>query len=256
MLRASLALAAASAVAAWGAAPSYSAASIVNAGNFTPGPFAPNSLLTIFGSNLARSAQAIGDADVRDGYLPTELNYTQVFVDNSPAPLWYVSDGQINFLMPAKQAIGTAKIRVAREGVSGPEVILQVVDAAPALFATADGYAIATDARNVVLTADHPAHSGDIIVVYATGLGKTSPNTATGVLPKDGAQIVMLNDLKVTIAGVTLDTSRILYAGLSPGFAGLYQINIALPDQLDADPEIRVTVGAQVSPAGLKLIVR
>src|SRR5207245_5654072 len=137
---------------AWGAAPSYSAASIVNAGNYTPGPFAPNSLLTIFGANLARSAQAIAAADVRDGYLPTELNYTQLFVDNSPVPLWYVSDGQINFLMPAKQAIGNAKIRVAREGVSGPEVVVQVVDGAPALFVSADGYAVAPDAQNVLLT--------------------------------------------------------------------------------------------------------
>jgi uncharacterized protein (TIGR03437 family) len=256
MLRASLALAAVSAVAAWGAAPSYSAASIVNAGNFTPGPFAPNSLLTIFGANLARSAQAIGEADVRDGYLPTELNYTQVFVDNIPAPLWYVSDGQINFLMPAKQATGPAKIRVAREGVSGPEVAVQVVDAAPALFATADGYAVATDAKGALLTTDSPAQGGDIIVLYATGLGKTSPNTATGALPRDAAQIVMLNDLKVIIGGITLEASRILYAGVSPGYAGLYQINLSLPDHVDALPEIRVTIGAQSSPSGLKLPAR
>jgi uncharacterized protein (TIGR03437 family) len=253
MLRVSLALAAASAVAAWGAAPSYSAASIVNAGNFTPGPFAPNSILTIFGANLARSAQAIGAADVRDGYLPTELNYTEVFVDNIPAPLWYVSDGQINFLMPAKQATGPAKIRVAREGVSGPETMVQVIDAAPALCATADGYAIATDAKGVLLTADSPAHSGDIIVLYATGLGKTSPNTATGALPRDAAQIVLLSDLKIIIGGVTLDASRIQYAGVSPGYSGLYQINLVLPDHLDAFPELRVAIGAQSSPAGLKL---
>ncbi len=256
MLRASLALAAVSAVAAWGAAPSYSAASIVNAGNFTPGPFAPNSLLTIFGTDLARSAQALGEADVRDGYLPTELNYTQVFVDNSPAPLWYVSDGQINFLMPAKQAIGPAKIRVAREGFSGPEVVVQVVDAAPALFATTDGYAIATDAKGGVLSADHPAHGGDIVVVYVTGLGKTAPNTATGALPKDAAPILMLNSLTVSVGGAVLEPSRVLYAGLTPGCAGLYQLNLALPDQVGADPEIRVAVGPQASPAGLKLNVR
>jgi uncharacterized protein (TIGR03437 family) len=177
-------------------------------------------------------------------------------VDNYPAPLFYVSDGQINFLVPAKQVTGDVKIRVAREGLSGPEVTIQVADAAPALFSTTGGYAIATHADNSLMTVDAPARGGETIVIYATGLGKTSPNPATGEIPQYAGQIVNLATLKVKLDGAVLEASRIAYAGLTPASAGLYQINLVLPDKPGTDPEIVVSIGDQSSPAGLKLPVR
>jgi uncharacterized protein (TIGR03437 family) len=241
---------------AGGAAPSYTAAGIVNAGNYSTGPFAPNSILTIFGSGLARAAQSLAASDIQGGLLPTEMQYTQVFVDNYPAPLFYVSDGQINFLVPANQAIGDAKIRIAREGNSGPEVTVSIVDGAPALFATAAGYAIATHADNSLVTPTAPAHADEIIVLYAIGLGKTAPNPVTGAIPQTAAQIVNLAGLKVTLGGMAITADRIKYAGLSPGSAGLYQINIDLPGGVGTDPEIRVAIRDQSSPPGLKLAIR
>jgi len=53
-----------------------------------------------------------------------------------------------------------------------------------------------------------------------------------------------------------VDPARVFYAGLAPGYAGLYQINVVLPEDLPSDPEIRVSVGSQSSPGGLKLPVR
>jgi len=253
VIRAWLALAVLLCPAARGAAPSYNAAGIVNTGNYSPGPFAPNSIVSIFGSGLARSSQALAAGDIHDGILPTELNYTQVFVDNIPAPLFYVSDGQINFLIPSTQSTGDTKIRVASQGVSGPEITVTVVDSAPALFVMAGSYAIATHADNSLITADSPAHSGEIIVVYATGLGKTSPNPAAGTIPQYAATIVNLGSLKVSLGGIILDPILIKYAGLTPGSAGLYQVNLAVPDGAGTDPEIRVSIGSQSSPTGLKL---
>jgi len=58
------------------------------------------------------------------------------------------------------------------------------------------------------------------------------------------------------LGGKAVDPSRILYAGVTPGFAGLYQINLRVPGGLDADPEIRVFIGLQGSPSFLKLPVR
>src|SRR5690242_9721842 len=87
---------------AWGAAPSYSAAGIVHIGNYAPGPFAPNSILVIFGKDLSWSTQTLTTADLKEGSLPIYLNYTRVFVDNSAVPLFYVSPTQINFLLPSK----------------------------------------------------------------------------------------------------------------------------------------------------------
>jgi uncharacterized protein (TIGR03437 family) len=258
VLRAWLALAVLLSGTARGAAPNYSAAGIVNTADYTPGPFAPNSIVTIFGSGMARSAQGVNLA-AGAVYLPTELNYVRVYVSDSPAALFYVSDSQINFLMPSDRIPGNVTIRVATEGNSGPEIAVSLLDAAPALFPSAASYALATSGDGkTVLTPNSPAHIGDTVVIYLTGLGRTSPNPAPGQILQYAAQIVpaRMNDLKVSLGGVALDPVYIKYAGLTPGSAGLYQINLYLPDNVGTDPEIRVAVAGQSSPPGLKLAVR
>jgi len=233
--------------------PSYSAAGIVNAANGAPGPFAPNAILSLYGSGLALASQALTPDDIQGGSLPTALGYTQVFVDNYPVPLFYVSDGQINFLVPSNQSTGNATVRVAMQGNSGPVVTVTIADAAPALFSTPSGYAIATHADNSLITPDAPAHAGEIVVVYCTGLGKTQPNPDTGEIAPSAAQIVALASLTVSLGGNPLDADLIKYAGLTPGSAGLYQINLALPASPGTDPEIRLAIAGQTTPPGLKL---
>ena len=238
---------------AWGQAPVYSAAGMVNGPNYAPGPFAPNSIVSIFGSGLARSSQGVTAADIVNNTLPVELNSTRVYVMNSPAPLLYVSDGQVNFLIPGNQLDGDVQIRVVREGLTGPEVTVTLVDAAPALFQTAAGYAIAAHLDNSLIAPGSPAQAGEIIVVYACGLGRTLPNPAPGAISQSAAVIQRLSDLKVYLGGAAIEPASILYAGLTPGSAGLYQINLVLPDNPGTDPEIRVAIADQSSPAGLKL---
>ena len=240
----------------WGQAPAYSAGTIVNAPNYAPGPFAPNSILSIFGSALARSAQGLTAGDIVNNTLPTELNGTHVYVDGLPAPLLYVSDGQVNFLVPGNKLAMDVTISVASNGKTGPEVAVTLVDAAPALFQTAAGYAIAAHVDNSAIAPGSPAQAGETIVVYACGLGRTLPNPAPGEIPPNPAVIQRLSDLKVYLGGTAIDPARIQYAGLTPGSAGLYQINLVLPDSLETDPEIRVAIADQSSPAGLKLAVQ
>jgi len=255
VIRAWLALAVLLSGTARGAGPTYSAAGIVNTPNYTLGPFAPNAVVTIFGSGLARSAQGV---DLAPGapQLPTEINFVRVYVSDQPAALFYVSGSQINFLMPSTGKPGNVTIRVVTEGVSGPYVTATLVDAVPALFPMAGGYAIATHADNTLLTADSPALAGDIVVIYLTGLGWTSPNPAPGQILPGAAQMVSLSDLKVSLGGTAVDPILIKYAGSTPGSAGLYQINLMLPANVGTDPEVRVAVAGQSSPAGLKLAVR
>jgi uncharacterized protein (TIGR03437 family) len=244
-----------------GAAPSYSAASVVNAANSAPGPFAPNSILAIYGSGLARSTQGITSADIQDGLLPTVLNATQVFVGadasgGAPAPLFYVSDGQINFVLPGTVGPDPVVIRVVREGQNGPAVTLTIAPAAPALFSIGAAYVLASHADYTPVTPDSPAHAGEVVILWATGLGKTAHIPQPGELPSYTSQLADLTALQVTLAGSPVNPALIQYAGLTPLSAALYQINLALPAALATDPEVRVTVSGQTSPAGSKLAVR
>ena len=256
VLRSWLALAILCGGIARGAGPTYSAAGVVNASNFSPGPFAPNSVISIFGSGLARSTYALAASDIAAGMLPFELNYVRVYVQDCPVPLLFVSEGQINFVMSSIQNTGPVRIRVVTQGITGPEITVTLTDCAPALFELPGGYVIATSADGKLLTPDAPAHAGDTIVVYATGLGRTTPNPALGEIPSFIGSILALPSLKVALNGKPVDPALIKYAGLTPGCAGLYQINLVVPDGTPVDPQIDVTAGGPPPPVGLKLVVR
>jgi uncharacterized protein (TIGR03437 family) len=244
------------AAAAGGVGPAYTAAGIVNVSNYTVGPFAPNSVLALFGTGLSTAERALGPEDVRNGTLPMQLNYTQVYVDNTPVPLFYVSEGQINFVVPGNQIPGDVKVRVVRQGWTGPEVTITLVDAAPALFESAEGYAVVTHVDGSVVTPEAPAWGDETVVVYATGLGKANPNPGVGEIPWYAAQLLWRQELTVTVGGTPVDEARILYAGVTPGSAGLYQINVVLPEGLGADAELRVGLRGGWSRAGVKLAVK
>ena len=248
------------AAAAWGQAPAYTAAGIVNASDYSGGPFAPNSAVSIFGSNLAWSAEAITLNDIQAGRLPTSLNGVQVFVSGWPAPLFYVSPTQINFLIPINRVAGTVTVRVVRQGVTGPETPITLVNAAPALFnSSADpGYALAQDWPAYSLIAPgSPARPGDVVVLYATGMGNTLDDPSTpDQIPQYPSKILNFNDLQVFLDAKQVDPASVFWAGFSPGNAGLYQVNLYLPEDTGADPEIRLLMEHKASAAGLKLAVR
>ena len=238
-------------------APDYISAGIVNASDFSPGPFAPSSVLSLFGTNLSWTTQAITADNLTAGGLPTELAAIRVYVDHVAVPLLYASPTQINFLVPAEQVPGDVSVTVVRQGRNGPAVTITLVGAAPALFATDGGFAIAQDWNDgySVLTASAPAHAGATVVLYATGLGHTNPPWPSGVVAKSAANIAALASLRVLLNGTAIDPKLLLYAGVTPGFSGLYQINFTLPANARANPEIRLQVGAQVSIPAIELAV-
>jgi len=246
--------------------PCYSPASIVNASNATPGPFAPNSVISIYGTSLSYFTQALTDSNLKPcgtSLLPArcfdlsqDLNGVKVYVQNQPVPVLFVSPTQVNFLMSSVERPGPVTVRVVNNGKSGPDSTVTLVDAAPALFSMAGGYVIAQDVKFNLLTADAPAHAGDTVVVYLTGLGQTSPNPAVGEIPNYAATMLAFASLKVTLNGTAVDREMIKYAGLTPGCGGLYQINLLLPKGTGDDPEIQVTAGNLAAQTGLKLPLR
>lgn len=233
-------------------APSYSSASIVNSASNIPGPLAPNGLTTIYGTNLAWSTRAVGPEDISGGVMPTVLAGVRVYVGGNPAYLYYVSPKQINFLIPSRLKAGNYDVWVFREGLVGEKVSVQLSEAAPGLFQLDAETVIATHADGSVVTPAQPARPGEAIVVYAAGLGRTDPESIPGHLATIAAPIRARSALRVTLNGEPVADAAIFYAGVTPGFAGLYQINLRLPDAPPENPEIQVWVGDQ-SSAALKL---
>ena len=239
-------------------APSYSGASIVNAADNQPGWLAPNTIATLYGSELAYTTKAITSADIHDGLLPTVLPGTgvRILIGGLPAVIYFVSPGQINFLIPSLLLPGPSDLQLAIDGRSGPDLPIQIAPAAPALFQLDQGTVVATRADGSVISPNAPATPGDYVILYATGLGQTVPPVIYGQVPTGAANLKQMADLRIMLDGVAVDPSRIAYAGIAPGFAGLYQINLKLPDTTGANPEIRVGLADQLSRAGIRLPVR
>ena len=238
-------------------APNYTAASIVNAADNQSGALAPNAIATIYGVNLAFSTIGLTPGDVQGGRLPVRLGTceTMVFVGNYPANLYYVSPTQINFLVPPNMLPVPVPVYVTIDGLHGPVIDVALGPAAPGLFQLDAQNAIATLADGSLLTPTSPAHPGDVIVLYATGLGATSPPAEYGLLSNVAAKLVPDANLQILLDNVALDASAIAYAGAAPGNAGLYQINLMLPMSTGANPEIKLIMGTASSIAGVHLLV-
>ena len=239
-------------------APSYSAASIVNSATNVPGPLAPNMIATIYGKDLCYVTRAIGPDDVRGNVLPTALIGTgvRVFVAGLAAVIYYASPNQINFVVPSNLKAGAATVQLARDGLSGPEVGVTLVDSSPGFFQLDAVTVVAAFPDGSVVTKEKPAQGGQVIVLYAGGMGQTNPKTDYGVVPAIPAMILRMAELEVTLDGIPVDRPLIFYAGITPGFAGLYQVNLILPADAPPDPEIRVRIGNQSSPAGIHVPIR
>jgi uncharacterized protein (TIGR03437 family) len=241
-------------------APVYSSAGIVNASDYSQGPFAPNSVISIFGTGLSWGTDAYSIADVNAGRLPSQLAGVQVHVSGWVAPLLFVSPNQINFLMPSNRIPGKVTVSVVRQSLRGPDVELKLEDAAPALFDSygSPGFVIAQQWLDWTLVdSATPAHAGDDIILYATGLGPIKPGLGQpDELPARSASLERLEDLRIYLDGSPIPRSAIAFAGIAAGSPGVYQIGITLPDRLPENPEIRVAIGSHISAPGLRLALK
>ena len=179
----------------------------------------------------------------------------RVYVGRYSASLYYVSPRQINFVMPALRS-GAWDLYVAREGTAGPHVRITLRDVGPGLYQWEPGMIASTHADGSNITKDHPARGGETVVLWGTGLGETEPAVVVGQINMVAAQMLRLSDLRIVVEGKTLDRATIDYAGVTPGSPGLDQVNVRLPRQVTANPEIRLTIGDQSSPANMKLPLR
>ena len=219
---------------------------------------APGSLASIFGSQLAS-----GLAQADSVPLSNQIADVSVTVNNIPAPLLFVSPGQVNVQVPGAVPGGTATVVVTRGGVSSPPQSLQVGTVSPGVFASSQQgtlYGVAVNFTDNTLAwpsaiAGHPASPGGIVTIYATGLGPVDSPVPDGHASSDKLRLtttpltVLVGGMPVTVLGGA--------AALSPQFVGVNQINIQLPQNVPTGDSVslQLQMGGITSTSEVKIAI-
>ena len=228
----------------------------VNAASYTNSA-APGMIAVIAGSNIGPDSLLTAALDA-NGRVADMLGETQVFVNNRPAPLVYVSKGQTSFIVPYDTpAGGNAQVVVSYKGVRSAPFTVPVVAASPGVFSansSGTGQGAILNQDGGFNSAQNPAAKGSVIVLFLTGEGQTDPpgtdgQIANGVYPKPALPV------RVDMGGLQ---AEVLYAGAAPGqVAGLMQVNAKIPENSNSGPvPVQVTVGTAQSQRALTVAVR
>lgn len=223
-------------------APIYSRESITNSATSLPNRFSPYTLISIYGKDLSNISWQASDAEVARQRLPLSLanGNLRVRLGAMELPLLYASPTQINCLIPGHLLPGVFELRVSRDGVVGPAAILELLPESPEIFRLDLKWAAATHANGRVLSEASPATPGEVIVVYGTGFGRTGIVFYDGEFVRGPSALLRRDSFRVRLNQESLPAEAVLYVGLTPGFAGLYQVNVRLPDTLPDNPLIEV----------------
>jgi uncharacterized protein (TIGR03437 family) len=219
-------------------APSVSDGGILNGASFAKGQaITPGSLITIFGTNLASK---LAQADTIP--LSNSLGGVSVlFINGNTAkntPMLFANGTQLNVQVPwdlvPAGASANVKVIVTSNGVNSNTETVAVGPFSPGVFAS-NGMAIAVNNSDGTLAwptgavpglATHPAKPGDVLIVYATGLGAVANPPANGQNSLDQLRTTLVTP-QILIGGVS---AKVDFSGLSPQFVGVNQINVTVPD--------------------------
>ncbi|MBI2689814.1 MAG: putative Ig domain-containing protein [Acidobacteria bacterium] len=240
------------------ARPAISTNGIVNGASFGGGTgIAPGEIITIFGVRMGPATIAPFILD-STGRVPVVLAGTRVLFNGQPAPLLYVSAGQIGTIVP--YTIGgrtSVDVVVDAAGVRSEPVTMSLAASAPGLFtveASGRGQAAALNQDGSLNGPSRPIRAGDVVVLFGTGDGQTIPAGLDGTItgPDPGRTVLAV---KVTIGG---KEGTVLYSGGAPGLvAGVTQINVRVPVDVAAGDAVPVAlqIGTETS-SGATLAVR
>ncbi len=241
------------------ARPAISANGVVNGASFAGGAIAPGEIVTIFGVRMGPGNIApfiLGS----DGRVPTALAGTRVLFGGQPAPLLYVSAGQIGAIVPYSVAgRTTVDVVVDSNGVRSEAANVPLAASAPGLFtlnASGKGQAAALNQDGTVNGTARPVRAGDVIVFYGTGEGQTLPSGVDGALTGTTETARPVLPVRITIGG---KEGVVLYAGGAPGLvAGLVQVNVRVPADVAAGDAVPVVmqIGERSSGTGVTIAVR
>ena len=203
---------------------------VLNGGSYAPPgyPISPGAFVYLYGSGLsAQTARATAFP------FPRTLGGVQVTMNGTPVPIYAVSPERIDCVVPFGLTGTTARIVVTSGTTASNAVEVPMSLSAPGIFSLTqnglgDGAILHANFSGV--TAASPAKPGEVVQVYLTGLGAVAPTVIDGAAAPSSPPLALVpGPLRVTVAG---QTASVLFQGLAPGLAGVYQLNVQLPASL------------------------
>ncbi|HEV2687683.1 MAG TPA: hypothetical protein VGV35_03990, partial [Bryobacteraceae bacterium] len=173
--------------------------------------------------------------------LPFSLSGTTMTIFGAPVPLFFVSPGQINFQVPWILSNGPVQAPlIITVGQLSQTITVTVAPFAPGLFTTnsqGSGQASALIAGTAIIPApagtfpnSRPTTKGEFISLFCTGLGNVSHRPGAGSPSPSNPSGLALTLTPPTVTIGNVPATNIPFSGLAPGFVGLYQVNVQIPD--------------------------
>ncbi|MCX6633418.1 MAG: hypothetical protein NTW28_37965 [Candidatus Solibacter sp.] len=235
-------------------------AAVVNAATFQASvPVAQGALASLFGAGLAAEASVVSATT----WPRTLLNRQVVINEDLPAPIYYMGPGQVNFQVPSNAPLGTDRIAVRTadtgELVAGGSLLVSA--AGPGIFTAnqaGTGQAAVVNQDGTLNSSSNPAPVGSTILIYGTGQGQVSPavtdGTAAPAAPLSSTVAVptasgttCLNSQPSMCVAMGSAFGDVKYSGLAPGYIGLWQINVVVPQGVTGTVPVRVIINGSPS---------
>jgi len=202
---------------------------------------APGELVSLFGRSLGSSELVSATP------LPTLLGGSCITANNRPLPLIMTSAQQVNAQIPPDFNAGrySVVVRSVSQRAASPAYTLTVSKYAPAVFVDPPtGQAAIFHADGHPVTKQNPAHRDEALVVYATGLGRTTGGRVTAGAPSPSDPLAVTDEVQVFFGRTDYRQSEMIveWSGLAPGLIGVNQINIRVPGERMRGDNLPVTV--------------
>jgi uncharacterized protein (TIGR03118 family) len=218
---------------------------------------APNTWISIKGSNLAETTRVWNDGDFVKGALPTEIDGVSVSINGDPAYVYSVSPAQLVVLTSTDLAApGTATLTTNNNGLISGSVTIQVQALAPTFFTSNDGKHVAAVHADGSMVGPPgangvtPAKPGETIALYGSGFGATNPAIPHGMMVTTALPLV--TPPTITIGGTAVQPA---FAGLSG--PGEYMFRVTVPAAAaDGDVPVVAQLGALTTQATLVIAVQ
>ena len=249
-------------------APTILPSGVITAGNYGAFPaIAPATWIEIYGYNLATTrSQTWAGSDFKGNQAPSALGGTTVTVAGKPAFIDFVSPGQVNVQVPSGIEAGQQSVVVTTAGGSSlaytvtvntlepgllapPSFILNGTQNVVALFSGTLTYVLPVKLAGAVTAR---ARAGDNITLYGIGFGTVTPDTPAGQIVQQTN--ALQSAFKVFFGGTQ---ATVTYAGFAPGYVGLYQFNVVVPNVAASDSvPLTFTLGGANGPQNLVIAVQ